>query len=890
MYYICFNIFIYLCFILLLGKNVLLDFVLYNVYFSSFTLANMSSSYIDQLSAPRLGTDGAAQTPSSILQHNENVDFVVRNEVSYDQHSDIDYIRTQQISTDNNLQDFFSRPVRIHDGSWEVNTDYYAEFNPWTLFFQDARVANKLCNFKLLAAKLHVKVLINGNSFFFGRLLCSYAPYAAYTQYSINSINNYDYMILSQLPHCYMSPSQSTGCEMEIPMLSHHNALDIPTRSWDRLGNIYMKSIGPLNTMNGSTTPVNVTVFAWATNVTYGGLTSVDPSSLSPQSDEYLVKPVSRLASAIADASLYFAHVPFIGKFARATNIGASAVSAIANLFGFSKPVILDTTVVVRHAKNNLAVTNAQDDAHKLTLDIKQEVTIDPRVVGATPHDEMSILNLAMKPSFVTVFNWGVSQPPDSLIFNMVVDPCMTSSYLPDNGSFLLTPSAMVSFPFKFWRGSIKYKFDVICSPFHKGRLRILHEPTGLLTSDDEFNVNRSMIVDISDGSTFEFCVPWSQHHTFRQHAPFGCYGNSLYNDEGNCTFPYFDRCGNGSISVLVLNTLTNSTPGFGEIVTIIVTQSVCSDFEVAVPSYHDLSFMRYTADPNWTSSVVPTPEISTWDYDPQSLEMVSSTVPDVPSNDHADLIYFGESVRSIRSLLKRYCLHEIIPLADTLEPPAPQRTIAVINRPIFPIDGGYLSSSINTVMPVYSVASGKYCFANMTYLNYFSGFFLGWRGAIRYLFDTSEIQCCTVSKQVSRSTQNPYPSNSYYHPANICSICNPTPGTALNALFNYAGFGSIANGQSGSAISTNNVDPITTVELPYYSHYRFIPGRFLSPFSGDGPTPLNPAGSFQVTISAGPDLPTSGNLKTWVSTGEDFSFQFFTGTPVLYYQTFSPV
>lgn len=875
---------------MLLGKNVQLVCSIFCFYIKPYPLANMSSSHADQLSAPRLGMDGDAQAPSSFLHHNENTDFVVRNEVSYDQHTDIDYVRTQQISTENNLEDFFSRPIRIIDESWEVNTDFFLEFNPWTLFFQDARVANKICNFKLLAAKMHIKVFINGNSFFYGRIICSYSPYPAYTQYSINSVNNFDYMILSQLPHCYMSPSSSTGCEMEIPMLSHHNALDIPSRSWERLGTIYMKSIGPLSTMNGSTTPVNVTVFAWATNVTYGGLTSIDPSSLSPQSDEYIVKPVSRIASAVADASLYFAHVPFIGKFARATNIGASAVSAIANLFGFSKPPILDTTVVVRHAKRNLAVTNAQDDVHKLSLDIKQEVTVDPRVVGATPHDEMSILNLAMRPSYVTTFTWDTSNSADDLLFNMVVDPCITSSYLPDNGSFLLTPSAMVTFPFKFWRGSIKYKFDVVCSPFHKGRLRILHEPTGHLSSLSEFNVNRSMVIDITDGSCFEFCVPWAQHHTFRQHAPFGLYGDSLYKDGGFCTFPYFDRCSNGTISVIVLNNLTNSTPGFGEALTVIVTQSVCSDFEVAVPSYHDLSSMRYTPDPNWTAGVVPQPEQSTWDYDPQSMEMISSEVSKIPSNDHADLIYFGESVRSIRSLLKRYCLHEIIPLSDTLDPPAQNRTITVINRPVFPIDGGYLSGAVNTVMPVYSVASGKFCFANMTYLNYFSGFYLGWRGAIRYLFDSSEIQCCTVSKQVSRNTQDPYPSSSYYHPANICSICNPTPSAALSALFNYAGYGSIANGHSGSAISNNSIDPITTVEFPYYSHYRFIPGRFLSPFSGDGPTPLNPAGSFQIIVSSGADLPTSGNLKTWVSTGEDFSFQFFTGTPVLYYQSFSPV
>jgi len=94
----------------------------------------------------------------------------------------------------------------------------------------------------------------------------------------------------------------------------------------------------------------------------------------------------------------------------------------------------------------------------------------------------------------------------------------------------------------------------------------------------------------------------------------------------------------------------------------------------------------------------------------------------------------------------------------------------------------------------------------------------------------------------------------------------------------------------SGGAASTNaGINDTIEVEVPYYNGVRFTSSRLPR---GDF---CNGAHSAQVQIvlndlTGEPDPIASGAvIRSWKSVGEDFTFFFFTGCPILYRNEITP-
>lgn len=215
--------------------------------------------------------------------------------------------------------------------------------------------------------------------------------------------------------------------------------------------------------------------------------------------------------------------------------------------------------------------------------------------------------------------------------------------------------------------------------------------------------------------------------------------------------------------------------------------------------------------------------------------------------------------------------------------------TITRIVRPVMPIDGGYVSDpgTAFVQMPVYSVGAGNFVYAHQNYLDYLAHAFLGWRGSIRYIIDTSRAGCCHLSTTVSRSPLERLPEIEYQHPDSICVICNPSPTASLSALYTFAG--AEHKGQNGSSISTNSIDSVTTVEIPYYSDYRFFPSRHLSRLARSVPYNTTVPDQFWSILIQGREVPNDVNAALWAAGGEDFSPYFFLGSPPIHFNAFVP-
>jgi hypothetical protein len=514
---------------------------------------------------------------------------------------------SQADTGDVGLSDFFYRPIKIASYQWVTGTALFEKFNPWQLFFENPRNINRVSNFALLRSKLNVKIVINGNGFHYGRAIAAYNPLPDQDTLTVDrSFFIQDLIAATQRPHVYLDPTTSQGGNLLLPFFFPRNALRVPLAEWRTMGEMVLQSFQPLKHANGATDRVTISVFAWAEDLTLSMPTSANAGSIAPQcdvepqagmssvmgsKDEYGKGVISQPASVLAKAMGALTSAPVIGPYARATQMAASATAGIASLFGYSRPnVIADIMPYKPTFVGNLANTNVPDTAQRLSMDVKQEVTIDPRVTGLGSADEMGIKDLASRESYVTQFPWATDDPSEQLLWNCRVTPAMFDiNAAGDDPEIHMTPSCWVSMPFNNWRGTMKFRFQIVSSNYHKGRLKIVYEPYANVSN--EYNTNYTYLLDIAEEKDFTVEVGWGNALGFLEFDTPGASGTTPFSttvigDIATSTF-------NGIIKVYVVNELTVPNSTINNDIAINVFTSMCDDFEVANPA--DDRIAQYT-------------------------------------------------------------------------------------------------------------------------------------------------------------------------------------------------------------------------------------------------------------------------------------------------------
>jgi hypothetical protein len=235
---------------------------------------------------PQSGTTDDVSLMKMASSQSENVKFSDQSDAYlYDMEGTIDPTRQLMDTDDATLDHFFSRPLKIHEEEWGTGTTLFFNIDPWTLYMENPRVINRITTYNLLRASLRLKLVINGNGFQYGRAIASYLPLSAFDTLSSNvALVPEDIVQASQLPHVFLNPTTSTGGEMKLPFFYHKNYMQIADSDWGELGELTVRSINALKHANGAADKVTISVFAWIEDVSMNVLTSVEPSTLVPQS------------------------------------------------------------------------------------------------------------------------------------------------------------------------------------------------------------------------------------------------------------------------------------------------------------------------------------------------------------------------------------------------------------------------------------------------------------------------------------------------------------------------------------------------------------------------------------------------------------------------------
>jgi hypothetical protein len=769
-------------------------------------------------------------------------------------------------TTSTQMAGFLSRPVRISTFTWSEADipSIKTTINPWYLWANNPYIRNKLNNYSFIRGNLKIRFQISVSPFYYGSMMASYQPLTAFTPSTIiNDAGTRYFIPYSQRPHIMIEPQHEDAYTMTLPFIYPGNWLDVQNATaWQVQGTISFLIYSALQSANGvSGSGATIVTYAWLEDVELSGASV----GYALQSDEYGEGCVSKPASTIARFASSMSDVPIIGPFAKATSIGASAVSAIASLFGFTNvPVIEDTHPQRPEAFPKLGSSDIAFPVEKLTLDPKNELSVDPRIVGLdSGHDEMSLVSIATRESYLSTASWTTADLTDQILFYSRVNPHL---YDNDNGTdalLYMTPSSFIASLFNEWRGDIIFRFKVVCSQYHKGKLRVSFDPTAYTAQNigntlTTSNVVYTAIIDIGKTDEVEFRVPYQQATQFLTVRALSTAAEKGWATRTSVPspYPYNSLYDNGFLTLRVMNTLT--APVSSSSVDVMIFTRAADNIEFANPTAADLSHQLSPF----------APQSAEFQDNGEVMSMVLGSASMAPENQY--LVHYGENIRSLRQLLRRY-EH----ICTVQQVTTTSMTFNYIDFNKMPPTPGYVTTGPWSANKIVGAGTSNYNFTQFSFLSYISPAFLVYRGSTNWSFNVHSATTGVNFKSL-RVVKNNVSANNFGPRTVNYAAANANKGAWGAMTYNHPG-------SCSSALTNQLTQSGLNVQCPNYSKYKFQSTNPLNANTGvfyDGSN-LD-AFTLENTYAQGGSAIVI-DTDIYCAAGTDFSLHFFLNVPTLY-------
>ncbi len=766
-----------------------------------------------------------------------------------------------------NMCEFLSRRVKLQEIQWEADTTLNVTIDVWKRWLNKVSIANKLTNYYLFKGDLKLTFFINGNPFQYGLLLASY-EYWPTGLISIETLTR-----VSQRPHLWLNPTTNKGGEMTVPFYYPYNFMKLvnPDPQPDFMGSVTIQSIEPLRQINAGSAEVTVTVFAEMVNVKISGATT------------------------------------------QLIDIGGPSLQAQSGVVSNDSHPNHDHT---RSFKNsplaNLANIDFADTSQRLTLSHNSTIDTNNLTVGLPSEDELSIKYLSQKESILMDFDWNVNTPPGDTIASFEVNPMSEfrtvafANTVPAGVEYRQTSLSMAGRPFSYWSGTLKYRFQIMASQYHRGRLAFVYDPVGPLGATP-FNTTYNTIVDLEDGRDFTIEVPWQQNTPYKDVGSIGI-GETWSANAGSNLRVGSTETSNGVLYCVIVNSLT--VPDNISFADIVVSISAGEDFEYFNPSG---LIDRFSIFP----PVAPTPTLQSAnplfsiaskllpkkkkkkDKTKESKEplVAQSAVEVTPDTENAPesttcenpgsgisvnstvkhKYYFGVQASSILDLCKRFTYYRTFHTNDV-------STVAlhrfVWTLPNYPMHAGANPNGFEEAYAVFEPSGPeitRYTYTAQSYITFFEKAYSGWKGSVKYkMISENDCEGIGVIRYTGVQSNNPISPEPFV----LASPYSETPTQfAYSSLLAYTSSG------SGTAFVPTRTMNSLEVELPYARPTRFtrVEPRFLTSIDE-----FDHGDSFALQVVT--DSGASNSVDTFVAAGDDFRFYGFVGAPTVYTYTQIPV
>jgi hypothetical protein len=785
------------------------------------------------------------------------------------------------------LGEFLSRPVKIHEGVWALGTTIDLTENVWDLFFNTPAIVEKLQTYGLIRCSLKLKIMSNGSPFNYGHLYAAYEPLPNFVPGRIMA-DAVQFVHLSQRPGVWINVSINESGIMTLPYVNYKNWLRIGTRQdFIDMGRVRYFSPTPLFNCNNATEGSAVIVYAWAEDVQLSAPTSqlamqsgkrmsrktgrvtntvgTKPAVKAISDDdktEYKMGPVSRVATAVAAATDVLKQNSVIAPFAIATGIGARAVKAFAGVFGWTNPPVIENVLARKDLPfHAIASPNISTPLDKLTIDPKNELTVDSRTVGLDGTDELTISSIVSRSAYIFNCPWNAADPTSHTLCTINVGPQMHRIVFGSiTGQVLsFSPMSHLSQAFTHWRGDIIYEIRIVCSQYHRGRLQAFWDPNGFLGGAANLETKvYSKIYDIQHDQIIELRIPYVQDRAYKR-VKAGNPSNPVITDNfsnSDAALAYDAARFNGQLQLKVANLLR--CPVDTTEVRILISARGAENLDFANPSNPPRTIQ------NWNVPLAQSGE--------RELGLDNTSVDEMTdAHDPIELNYLvnmGEKIGSIRNLLRRCTFHRVLSVpANTTA-----RTLNFKSRfGHFPFYYGFDPNGVHL-----TVGADPFSFVNNTPLNWFSPCFVGYRGSLNYHFNAASPEL--IDNMSVLRTPGETRSAGTYRSFTITFV-----GATDSSISHDAVENKLHGDTGGYAVTNQKTQTGLSAQLPMYSPYRMRRCDIESSVLGSALDESN-SDSYELQVQLKP-VPSGHDsaeteIQVYVGAGTDFTLFFYLNTP----------
>jgi len=748
--------------------------------------------------------------------------------------------------TDVSIKSFLAKPVEFASGNL-ATTDTSSTFTYNRVFgtiMSNTMLKEKLRGTFAFRATAIITLTVNATRFQQGRYILAFIPNGGGNNNNTawNVLHDYDRTIRTQLPHVELDLALDTQVQLRIPYVAFCNAAPVPTDTqpnWGigEPGRFKLSPYYPLVAGSGSTT-ASYTLWVHYEDVELLG--NMAPQMGTPRSNVRgkskgnaqqqeqrqpgFVESSARIVGKVADV---LRPVPLLSAIAGPVSWVADKVAGVASIFGWSSPLSIEDT-----QRNHLEImpyfthSDAKVVANKLSVKKDNMIEVVPGFASSDV-DELAIDYIKDIYAFYNSYDITTATADGAVVATISLSPStFFNRYAGNSATDIIspTPIAYLSSLFTYYRGGLKFKFKVVKTEFHSGRIMVAFFPytssfSGAIawTTADADYVHKT-VIDLRSVNEFEFEVPWVSTTSWKATGNLPTSANATYISS---TEPF------GVLKIFNLQPLIAPST-VSSTITLLVEVKGAADLSFAVPrssTYTTILPMAIQAGvPN--EGQMDLGVIGGASTDPYTLAHEASTI--------------GEVIASLRSLLKRPTLYTVAGSTSSFVDFMP-----------------YSCNIVEDVIAGFTVAN-----VNRDLISQLTPMFALIRGSLRFSLLADDTT--TAAKQYW-----------WLKPATAGGSSSNVPCIFSNTVYNNSQLGMATN---GIPFAYFRRDWGTYLEIPFYSanHSKPSCSQLISAVTCSTPAVANGGNNFNL-VGAGAANTMNGLF--YRCGGDDFNLGYFVST-----------
>lgn len=379
------------------------------------------------------------------------------------------------------------------------------------------------------------KLVVAATPYHAGILRMSFSPFEGNIAHDPYTSTQY-----SQMPGVELNLADSTSLEFRVPFVHELNFFEVNNiNSPATLGMLYLTQYTPLSIAPGADS-IPYTLYWWLEDVELIGalpatiaadytaaqariMSIIDQSADAP-SKEAEVQPAK--FSAIAATGAIVAErvgrfMPTLSSVTGSTSWFLRQVAKVAASYGYSKPRRTEAVAKVFSSSNNYQINcDGFDNSYNFGATVDTQLALT-RFAG-TDIDEMSMSYLS---SIYTRFNMVTLSKTMVRNTPLFTAPLRPSFFVDQETASVFRSTSTIAYLqnyFKFWRGTLRFRFKMAKTQFHTGRLIVGYIPNNenrtTLPSTTTAMDYKSVIWDLRKDSVLEFECPFIWNEAYREH------------------------------------------------------------------------------------------------------------------------------------------------------------------------------------------------------------------------------------------------------------------------------------------------------------------------------------------------------------------------------------